>query len=152
VHRSIQSVQVYVSSVIDAPIDKVWALVRDFNSLTRWHPAISGSQIEGGQQSTAVGCVRKLVLTSGKVVREQLLELSDANYRFIYNILESDIGLLDYVAEFSLQRVTDGDRTFAVWSADFRTEPGLEAEKAIMVRQDVFQRGFDALKAKSILL
>jgi uncharacterized protein YndB with AHSA1/START domain len=146
--RKVQPIQVYVSCVIDAPIEKVWALVRDFNALPEWHPGIAQSQIEDSRESSVVGCVRRFVLKGGEKVREQLLDLSDTHHRFTYSILESDVGLLDYIAEFALSPVTDGDDTFAVWSANFRTAPGLEIEKEKMVAQDVFQRGFEALKVR----
>ncbi len=38
----------HASSVINAPIEKVWARIRDFNGLPNWHPAIARSEIEGG--------------------------------------------------------------------------------------------------------
>jgi len=146
--RKIQPVQVYVSSVIDASIDKVWALVRDFNAMPQWHPAITRSHIEDDRESSAVGCIRNFALAGGGKIREQLLELSDTHYRFTYCIVESDVGLLDYVAELALSPVTDGDRTFAAWSANFSTERGLEQEKARMVGQDVFLGGFEALRQR----
>ncbi len=34
-------VKVRQSTIIDAPIDDVWAILRDFNSHERWHPAIA---------------------------------------------------------------------------------------------------------------
>ena len=34
------------SAVIDAPIDRVWAVLRDFNSHGRWHPAVARSRME----------------------------------------------------------------------------------------------------------
>lgn len=139
---------VYVSSVIDAPIEVVWATVRDFNALPQWHPNIRESRIEDGLAPDAVGCIRNFKQQDGSVIREQLLTLSDREYRFCYSMLESDLGLYDYISEFSLQKITDGDRTFAVWLAHFRTEPGLEEQKATMVGQGVFQKGFDALKKK----
>lgn len=148
--RPVQPIQVYVSSVINGPIDAIWALVRDFNALPEWHPGIAKSRIEEDREGAAIGCVRNLVLNGGERVREQLLELSDIHHRFAYSILDSDVGLLDYIAEFALSPVTDGNRTFAVWSANFRTAPGQEKEKQTMVAQDVFQRGFDALKARWI--
>lgn len=146
--RPVQPIQVYVSSVINGPIDAVWAVVRDFNALPAWHPGIAKSRIEEDRESAAIGCVRNFVLKGGERVREQLLELSDTHHRFAYSILDSDVGLLDYIAEFALSPVTDGNRTFAAWSANFRTAPGQEKEKQTMVAQDVFQRGFDALKAR----
>ena len=54
-------VNVYRSAVIDAPADKVWALIRDFNGLPKWHPAIGKSEIEGGLPGDRVGCVRREV-------------------------------------------------------------------------------------------
>jgi hypothetical protein len=145
--RIIQPVQLHVSSVINAPIDAVWSLVRDFNALPAWHPSIAKSFIEQNRDGASVGCIRSFVLKGGEKVREQLLELSDSHYRFTYSILESDFGLLDYVADFSLFPITDGNRTFAVWSANFRTAPGQEAEKRTMVADGVFQLGLDTLKA-----
>jgi len=36
-------VKVRQSTIIDAPIDDVWAILPDFNSHDRWHPAIAFS-------------------------------------------------------------------------------------------------------------
>lgn len=139
---------VYVSSVIDAPIEVVWAAVRDFNALPKWHPNIRTSYIEDARACDAVGCIRNFQQHDGSTIREQLLMLSDREYRFCYSMLESELGLYDYISEFSLQKITDGDRTFTVWTAQFRTDPGREQEKVTMVGQEVFQVGFDALKKK----
>lgn len=140
--------KVFVSSVIDAPIEQVWAAVRDFNALPQWSPAIRDSRIEQDRPSDAVGCIRNFNQHDGINIREQLLMLSDREHRFSYSMLESGLGLYDYVSEFSLQRVTDGERTYATWTAEFRTEPGHEQQKADMVARDVFQRGFDSLKQR----
>jgi hypothetical protein len=40
-------VQVRQSTIIDAPIEEVWAILRDFNGHDRWHPAIAASEIDG---------------------------------------------------------------------------------------------------------
>ena len=37
-------VKVFISSVIPAPADKVWGVVRDFNDMPSWHPLISGNR------------------------------------------------------------------------------------------------------------
>jgi len=70
-------VKVYTSSVVDAAADKVWAAIRDFNAMPKWHPAIKDSRIEGGLPADRVGCIRNFNLTSGGNIREQLLTLSD---------------------------------------------------------------------------
>ena len=38
--------RVYISTVIGASAADVWARVRDFNALPRWHPRIRDSRIE----------------------------------------------------------------------------------------------------------
>ncbi len=65
-------VQVRRSTVIDAPIDAVWGMLRDFNGHERWHPAVAESRIEEGRRPDEIGCVRRFRLTSGGELREQL--------------------------------------------------------------------------------
>jgi uncharacterized protein YndB with AHSA1/START domain len=145
--RRIQPVQVSVSSVLDAAVDDVWRYVRGFDGLPDWNPQVTASRIEDGLAEDAVGCVRNFQLRDGSTVRERLLSLSDPERSFAYSMLDSELGLLDYVAELRLLPITDGDRTYVVWSADFRTEPGREREKAAMV-EGIFQGGFAVLKSK----
>jgi hypothetical protein len=138
-------VKVFISSVIQAPADKVWAVVRDFNDMPSWHPLISRSTIDGGRPSDSIGCIRTLTLTDGVKVREQLLSLSDFDYSFSYAILESGLDVNNYVAGLKLTPVTDGNHTFAEWTAEFETTPGTEQEMADQIGNGVFQAGFDAL-------
>ncbi|MFL6664808.1 MAG: SRPBCC family protein [Rhizobacter sp.] len=139
-------VRVYVSSVIDAGADNVWARVRDFNGMPQWHPGIADSRIENEDRSDRVGCVRQFHTRDGGMIRERLLALSDYDYACSYAILESPMGVTDYVATLKLTPVTDGVRTFAEWSAEFECAEGRERELIEHVGQGVFQAGFDALK------
>lgn len=139
-------VKVYTSSVIDAPADRVWATVRDFNALPQWHPAIRDSKIEGNHPSDKVGCIRNFNLRDGGNIRERLLALSDYDFTCTYAILESPMGVKDYIATLKLSPITDGNRTFAEWTAEFDCEPARANELAALVGQGVFQGGFDALK------
>lgn len=138
--------RVYVSSVIGAPVARVWARIRDFNGLPSWHPAIADSRIENGEPPDRVGCVRDFRLRNGDRIREQLLGLSDYEYFVTYSILESPMPLSDYVATLRLTPVTDGDRTFAEWTAEFVCDPSREEELVALIGRQVFQAGFDALK------
>jgi hypothetical protein len=45
-----------------------------------------------------------------------------------------------------LTPVTDGDRTFAEWTAEFDCAPEREAELVNNIGGGVFQGGFDSLK------
>ncbi len=101
--------RVYVSSVVNARNDRVWARVRDFNGLPNWHPAIAESRIEGGEPADKIGCVRDFRLRNGDRIREKLLGLSDFDMFCTYSILESPMGVENYVATLRLTPVTDGD-------------------------------------------
>jgi hypothetical protein len=139
-------VKVYTSSVIDAPASRVWAHVRDFNGLPKWVPVVDSSRIEGGLPPDKVGCIRNFSLREGGAIREQLLALSDYEYSVTYSILESPMGVQDYVATLKLTPVTDGNRTFAEWTAEFECEPGRERELAETIGSGVFQAAFENLK------
>lgn len=141
-------VKVYTSSVIEAPADRVWAVIRDFNGLADWHPGIAESRIEDGAPADKVGCVRNFNLQDGGNIREQLLSLSDYDYTCTYSILSSPMGVENYVATLRLMPVTDGNRTFAEWTAEFDAPPGRERELADSIGSGVFQGGFDALKTR----
>lgn len=140
--------EVYSSSTIAAPANRVWAVIRDFNALPDWHPNVSESRIEGGAASDQVGCVRAFRLQDGGFIRERLLALSDYEMSVTYAILESPMGVENYVATLKLIPVTDGDLSFIEWSAEFSCSADREAELVQSIGQGVFQAGFDALKSR----
>jgi len=142
------SVKVECSTVIDAPIAAVWDVLRDFNGHDRWHPAVRRSSLEAGRKTDQVGAVRNFTLQGGERIREQLLSLSDKEYRFRYAIVDADVPLQNYLAEVRLKPVTDGNRTFWHWSSKFDTPPGRENELRDLVTQGVYEAGFEAIRER----
>jgi len=69
-------VKIYVSSIVDAPAERVWERVRDFNGLPKWHPIIADSRIEGNHPADKVGCIRNFHTRDGGQIRERLLALA----------------------------------------------------------------------------
>ena len=134
------------STVLDAPTGAVWNVLRDFNGHDRWHPAVAASTIERAQTSDKIGCVRDFRLRNGDRIREKLLGLSDYDMFCTYSILESPMGVENYVATLRLTPVTDGDQTFLEWTAEFDCAPERENELVNNIGGGVFQGGFDALK------
>ena len=134
------------STVIDAPIERVWAVLRDFNSHDRWHDVVAQSRIEGDERGDQVGCVRSFALKDGNRIREQLLTLSDSEHKSTYCIVEATVPLQRYVATVTLKPVTEGDRTFWHWESTFATPPGQERELSQMVARDVYEAGFANLR------
>jgi len=139
-------VEVIRSTIIDAPIEAVWAILRDFNSHDIWHPAIAASQIEDSRAVDEIGAVRDFELRAGGALREQLLSLSDRDHSLTYCILDAPLPLIGYAATIRLRPVTDGNRTFWQWRSTFRTPPGEEARLSRLVGEDIYGAGFSALR------
>jgi hypothetical protein len=140
--------RVYVSSVIDAPAAEVWKVVRNFNALPNWTPFVAESRIEHNAPADQVGCIRNFRLKDGGVIRERLLALSDYDLSCSYSILESPMGVENYIATLSLTPVTDGGATFIEWQADFDCAPERENALKQQIGLDVFQAAFGALKQR----
>jgi hypothetical protein len=141
---------IYRSTVFDAPVDAVWAIIRDFNDWPSWLKIIAGSEIEGGGPSDAVGAVRALVVPPSDTARERLEGLDDHAHTITYSVLEtSSPPINDYVATIRLTPVTDGDRTFAEWSGSFWS-PDPEAEPAIAdaIAAMVYEGGFAGVRER----
>lgn len=140
-------VKVQVSTVMNAPLEAVWDVVRDFNGHESWHPAVASSQIERGEPSDRIGCVRRFKLADGSELREKLLTLSDIETTFSYCLLDTPVPLFNYVAHVRLLPVTLTDQTFWQWESRFDTPAGRDQELANMVRTDIYEAGFDAIRS-----
>ncbi len=141
-----KKISVIRSTVIDAPIDRVWAVLRDFNSHSRWHPAVARSEMENDLSGDVVGGVRRFSLSDGGELREQLLRHSDREYTFAYCILDSPIPLFDYMAVVCLKPVTDGNQTFWYWDSQFRAPDDRAAELENLVGRQICEAGFKGLR------
>ena len=137
-------IKIHKSSVLDASVNRVWETIRDFNALPSWHPAVKDSRIEDELPNDQVGCIRNFNLHDGGNIREQLLAHSDIQHYTTYSILDSPMPVENYVATLRLTEITDGDRSFIEWSAEFDTDA--ESDMRELVGDGVFQGGFDALK------
>ena len=102
-------VQAYTSTVINASAERIWENIRDFNALPDWHPGIIESRVETDELADKIGCVRVLNLKDGGFIRERLLALSDYEYTCTYSILESPMGVDNYIATLKLTPITDGN-------------------------------------------
>jgi uncharacterized protein YndB with AHSA1/START domain len=137
----------YASIILKAPVETVWSLVRNFNGLPSWAPAVARSKIENGLDADVVGCVRSFHLHDGGHIRERLLALDDANYTFTYNFQKPAFPVKNYVATLRLYPVTATDETFAEWTAIFDEAPGDEGKYERIVSKEVFSANFKNLSA-----
>jgi hypothetical protein len=142
-------IHVYASASFPTAVEHVWAVLRDFNGLPQWHPMIRDSRIEEAQPADRVGCIRNFHTHDGGLIREKLLALSDHRHTMVYSILESGMGVTDYVATLRLHAVTDGNGCFVEWLAEFNC--AAESEQALRqtIGHDVFCLGLRALGSRA---
>ncbi|MBS3649854.1 SRPBCC family protein [Pseudaminobacter sp. 19-2017] len=139
---------VTVSSVIDAPVENVWSAIRDYNGLPSWHPRMVESHIEDGKGASEIGCVRNFKVATGATIRERLLDFSDENFLVSYSIIETPQPISNHSATLQLRRLTDGNRTYAEWTATFDAPADQAEAVAKGMGENVFQGGFNALKKR----
>jgi uncharacterized protein YndB with AHSA1/START domain len=135
-----------VSTVINAPIERVWRVVSDFNGLPAWMPGMKDSVIEPGKKAADIGAVRRLSMTGSKdVLRERLEALSADEFLITYSVLEGPLPVKNVRTTLRLRPITDIYGTLGEWSSVFDTGQGKQEEGEQFMSR-VFTAGFRSLK------
>jgi mxaD protein len=143
--------KVVETTTIKAPLDKVWAAVKDFDSLNKWHPAVVKDEIIKGSNNMP-GAVRALSIKDGPVIKEKLLTFSDARHTFSYKFIETPFPIKDYVSRLHVKANADGS-TLVRWSSTFKRKnpsdnpPDSESDAAgVKLITGIYQSGLANLK------
>lgn len=137
---------------INAPADKVWAAIGNFQDMS-WHPAVAKTEGTGGNDANAT---RKLTLTSGGTIDEKLLSSDPAKMTYKYEITQVDPKVLpvnNYSSNISVKG--EGGKSVVEWKGAFYRgfmnndpPPELSDEAAKKAVTGVYRGGLDALKKK----
>lgn len=136
----------YASAVIDAPVETVWPIIRNFNGLPLWLPFVTTSTIEDGLDAAQLGCVRAFTMTDGTLVRERLLALDDIGHSLTYNFETPAFPVTHYLARICLASVTQTNAAFIEWEATFQERPQDSGLYADRISRDVFAAGLKCLQ------
>jgi mxaD protein len=135
---------------IKAPVDKVWAAVKDFDSLDKWHPGFSKDELIKGTNNTP-GAERKLTIKDGPSFTEHLIAFDDATHSYTYKIIESPLPIDHYVSHLVVKKHGSGSKV--IWSSTFKrkntsdTPPEAESDAgAKKLVSGVYDGGLDNLK------
>jgi NADPH2:quinone reductase len=139
-------VEIRRSTVLEAPIEEVWAILRDFNGHESWHPSVGASRLEDGASGDMIGAVRDFRLHDGSRIREQLLALSDVETSFTYCIVEAPVMLRNYHATVRLRPVTSDGHCFWEWWARFDPSAADKQRLSRFVAHDIFEAGFRSVR------
>src|ERR1700676_4564363 len=113
-----KQLKVVETTTIKAPVDKVWATVKDFDSLKKCHPAVAKDEILSGTNNKP-GAVRALSIKDGPVIKEKLLAFSDKTHSFTYKFTDTPFPIKDYVSTLQVKDNKDGT-TLVKWSSTFK--------------------------------
>jgi len=139
-------ITVTTGAVIDAPADKVWAVLRPFQNMTVWHPAVSRSDREGAVGADAPGEIRALTIKGASaVLRERLESLSDETRTVTYSIVEGPLPVANYLGTLSVHADTLSGRSFVEWSARCDVTGGADEAETAATMRFIYETGLKGL-------
>ena len=137
---------------INASPEEVWKVIGNFQDMS-WHPAIAKTEGNGGNEPKAT---RKLTLTSGGTIDEELVKYEPEKKTYKYEMHNPDVKVLPVKNYSSILSVKgEGDKSTVEWRGAFYRgfmnndpPPELNDEAAKKAVTGVYRSGLDALKTK----
>ena len=113
----------YNSTVVDASIEKVWEMMKDFHKVSWGDKVITKIDIVGEVPGTEAGAKRIL----NEAFHETLLSVDSKNFSFTYSIDDgpgpvSKDSVSNYVGKVSLYPITDSGKTFVEWISTYESD------------------------------
>jgi hypothetical protein len=122
----------YYSTVLNHPLETVWALIRDFNNYPAYIDGVSESVIEDNKGGDEVGAVRRFCYL-GNWIRQRLAGHCDEAHTLTYagieplpfppGLLPEVPGPTRYEGTMHLLPVVEGNKTFIEWKVQLDTAP-----------------------------
>lgn len=123
---------------IDAEADQVWRIAGDPAQISDWLPPIESSRVEGDHRSCT--------LADGGQIEERILEHSDEERRYRYEILEGPMPLSSYVS--SLEVADHDGHAHVTWTAEFEAEDSDQEQELLRTFDEMYGGGLEALKQR----
>lgn len=130
--------QIRESIAIAADPDRVWALAGDVSAISTWVPAIT--------ESTAAGQERSCTTVDGGELQERIVERSDEERFYVYEITESPMPVSSYRSILSVQG-HDG-HSHVGWTADFEPADDAQAAELKETFTQIYRDGLESLRAR----
>jgi carbon monoxide dehydrogenase subunit G len=135
---------------IEAPADKVWAIVKDFSALQNWHPAVAESPADKGNDE---GSVRQVKLKNGGALIESLEAYDAAKMRYSYRAKDGGaLPVTNYTSTITVK--PEGAGSVVEWRGAFYRgypnndpPPDRNDEAAVAAITGVYKAGLANLKA-----
>jgi hypothetical protein len=113
----------YQSTVVKAPIDEVWPMLRNFHDMSWATNVIEECEAVGDKSADQIGAQRVL----NGVFHETLVELNDTDHIVRYSIDAgpepvSQEDVKNYIGAIRACPVTDVNGTFVEWSSSWESQ------------------------------
>jgi hypothetical protein len=138
---------------INAPQEKVWAAIRNFQDMN-WLPPVTKT---AGEKGNEIGATRQLTLKDGATVDEELYKYEPDMMSYSYRITKVDVKVLpvtNYSSTLSVSPASDGKSKLEWAGAFYRGYPNndpppeLSDEAAKTAVSGLYKAGLEALKKK----
>ena len=123
---------------VAADAGRVWSVVGDAATISAWLPAIATSSVEGQQ--------RFCTTADGADLRECILERSDDERFYVYEILDSPMPVQSYRSRLSVDG--HGDHSHVTWTADFEPSEGADAAEVEAMFSTIYREGLENVRAR----
>lgn len=140
--------------VIKAEPAKVWAMVKDFGGIHKWHPAVESTSLEMRKDDTGAEVQHRLLtLKGGGTLLEKLVGATDADMKLEYRIVEGVLPVSSYRAILQVKSGPGAGESTVTWTGRFYNKanavdarPGEDNATAVKAVEGVYDAGLPALK------
>lgn len=130
--------QVHETIEIHAPADETWAVAAEPARISEWVPALAAATVEGDRRSCAT--------EEGATLEERILERSDEQRYYTYEITEAPFPVSAYRSTLSVHG--HGDHSHVSWEAEFEPEDAGAGPELTASFSEIYRQGLESLRAR----
>jgi mxaD protein len=143
------------SITINAPVDAVWDVIKQFDAIASWHPDVKASSVDGKNASDGI---RTITLQNGGQLVESLDYYSDKDHEYNYRLKTENVTAFPVSSYTTNLQVKAGDdantSVVTIKSRFYRGDTGntpsenLNDAAAVKAMDAFFKNGLVGLKQK----
>ncbi|MDP2101390.1 MAG: SRPBCC family protein [Methylotenera sp.] len=140
--------------VIKAEPAKVWAVVKDFGAIHKWHPAVESTKTETKADQDGVRLPHRLLtLKGGGTILEKQTINSDEEMKLEYKVVEGVLPVSGYRAVMTVKAGPMADESTVTWTGrfynkanDVNPKAGEDNATAVKAVEGLYDAGLPNLK------
>jgi hypothetical protein len=142
---------IYSSAVLNAPIEDVWAEMRDLSRALKlaFSKGVSDPRwVNGGSVDIIPSTLEFTLHEAGATIREEVVGRSEIDYTLRYRTVGTALSMVDYIGTFKFHHVTDEpDTTFMETTKEFSLVEGADIAGFLGMYEPLVHQETRAVKA-----